>query len=482
MKKLLCVIPFFAFIVGCAPELATPSPSVAIVETPSAPVSSSISTPTSNQCPEQNEDLIPEFGNLFNKNTMYDPNIEREIEQPILDFLNKGGSPDKVIDAFTIGFEENEGRFFQQDITHDKVPELIVNDFLLHIFGCRNGQYTTLLKIDPNGYSIASSWIFQIHDMNQNGIPDLIIGEWRGDINLYYPTKYRIMEWDGAHFKDLITQPEFQSRYGAGGASEGHVWIEDLWSYTETDEKHVEVSDIDNNGTSEFILRGGLPAHPDTRAHGPWRAEINIYMWNGEGFVIYSEEPATPTYRFQVIQDADYALSDGDYKKALLLYQDVISNKKLEWWSNERYFHEMQVVQAGYTGSLPPPPTPTPLLPNNSEYQYLSAYSYYRMMTIYAKLENSTEAKLFYEILKEQYPHNIEGYVFSKLATTFWDEFLSTSNLASACSKAIEFTNKNTFEIFNYLGDVNTDESYDWINHGWDNGYYYTINDICPFK
>jgi hypothetical protein len=194
MKKLIRAISFFVFIVGCAPELATPSPNAAIVEISSAPVSSSISTPTSNQCPKQNEDLVPKFGYLFNKDTMYDPNIEREIEQPTLDFLNKGGSPDKVIDVFTKGFEENEGRFFQQDVTEDTVPELFITDFLLHVFGCKNGQYTTLLKIDPGGSSIASSWIFQIHDMNQNGISDLIIGEWRGDINLYYPTKYRIME------------------------------------------------------------------------------------------------------------------------------------------------------------------------------------------------------------------------------------------------------------------------------------------------
>ena len=481
MKKLICVILFFAFIVGCAPKVATPNSSVEIVETPSEPVSSSISTPTSNQCPEQNEDLLPEFESLFNKDIMYDHNIEREVEQPILDFLNKGGSPNKVIDAFTKGFEENKGRFFQQDITHDNVPELIVNDFLLHIFGCKNGQYITLLIVDPGGV-ISFSNIFLIQDMNQNGVPDLIISEWLGDINWYIPEIYRIMEWDGTHFKDLVTQPDFESRYGGGGANEAHIWIDGVWNYTETSEKQVEVSDIDNNGTLEFILRGGLPTHPDTRVHGPWRAETDIYMWNGEGFVIYSVEPATPTYRFQAVQDADYAVSDGDYKKAVLLYQDVISNKKLEWWSNERYFHEMQVIQAEYTGSLTPPPTPTPLPQNNSEYQYLSAYSYYRVMTIYVKLKNPTEARRFYEILKEQYPHKIEGHVFSELATVFWNEFLSTSSLANACSKAIEFTSENTFEIFNYLGYVNTDKSYDWIDHGWQNGYNYTINSICPFK
>ena len=448
-----------------------------IVVTPTVTVSPSTSTPISNQCPKQNEDLVPEFGNLFNKETMYDPDVKRDIEQPILGFLNKGGSPDKVIEAFTKGFEGNESRFFQKDLTHDNVPELIIGDFLLHIFGCQNGQYLTLLKVDPGG-AIAFSNIFLIQDMNLNGIPDLIISEWRGDINLYIPKIYRIMEWDGTCFKDLITQPDFESRYGGGGANESHVWIDGVWSYTETDKKQVEVFDIDNNGTLEFILRGGLPTHPDTRAHGPWRAETDIYMWNGKGFVIYSVEPATPTYRFQAVQDADYALFDGDYEKALSLYQDVISNETLEWWSNDRWLHESQVVQAEYSGL----PSPTPLPSNNSEYQYLAAYSYYRMMTIYTKLGNPTEARRFYETLKEKYPHEKEGYVFFELATAFWDEYLSANNLAIACSKAVEFTNQHTFEIFNYVGYVKTDETYDWINHGWQKEYTYTINDICPFK
>lgn len=156
MKKLFCLILFFPFIVGCVPKSTTPTSSVAIIDTPSVPVSPLTSTSSSNHCPEQNKDLAPEFENLFNKNIMYDPNIERDIEQPILDFLNKGGSPDKVIDVFTKGFEENEGRFFQQDVTEDTVPELFITDFLLHVFGCKNGQYTTLLKIDPGGSSIAS--------------------------------------------------------------------------------------------------------------------------------------------------------------------------------------------------------------------------------------------------------------------------------------------------------------------------------------
>lgn len=475
MKNLLRLALILVLLAGCSPQLATPGPDD--LPPPTAIVLLSTATPSFNQCPEQNKELVPEFGNFFNKAKMYDPSIKREIEKPVLDFLNKGGSPDKVIDAFAKGFEENGSRFFQQDLTNNNVPELIIDDFLLHIFGCKSGKYESILKIDPGG-AIAHSNIFLIQDMNLNGSPDLIISEWRGDINLYVPEIYRIMEWDGAHFKDLITQPDFESRYGGGGANDGHVWIDGVWSYTEIDEKQVEVSDIDNNGTLEFILRGGLPTHPDTRAHGPWRAETDIYFWNGKGFVIYSVEPATPTYRFQAVQDADYALFDKNYEKALALYQDVISNEELEWWSNDRWFHESQGVQTEYSGL----PSPTPLPANDSEYQYLSAYSYYRMMTIYAELGNISEAKMIYGTLTEKYFQGKEGFVISELATVFWDEFLTSNNMSNACSKAIDFTNKNPFEIFNYVGFIKTNETYDWITHGWQKEYNYTVNDICPFK
>lgn len=472
MKNLLCLALIFVFLAGCTPQLVTPH----LDEIPPTitTVLSTASIPTSNQCPEQNKDLAPNFENLFDKEAMYNPNIKRDIERPILDFLNQGGTPDKVIDAFAKGFNEEKPRSFLKDVTNDSVPELFIGDFLLHILGCKNGQYVLLLKINPGG-AMPHSQIFLIQDMNQNGIPDLVISEWTGD-NLYVPDTYRIVEWDGIGFKDLIIQPEFESRYGAGNSNEGMIWIDGVWG--KNDEKQVEIFDIDNNGTFELVLRGGLPVHPDTRAHGPWRAETDIYMWNGKGFVIYSVEPATPKYRFQAVQDADYALFDKDYTKALSLYNDVIFDKNLEWWSTDRYLHESLVTQAEYLSS----PTPTPLPPNNSEYEYLSAYARYRILTIYTNLEQLSEAQNMYETIQKEYPDGQEGHVIAELATIFWNEYIISGNLYNACSNAISFAAPNAFEIFNYVGLVKTEKEYDWTYHGWQKERDYKIEDICPFK
>jgi hypothetical protein len=487
-KELLCHILILTFLAGCTPEIPTPSlKDLPPIDNTSFPTLTP--APFFNQCPEQKKDLVPEFEAFFNKETY--SKIERGIEQPILDFLNKGGSPDKVTDAFTKEFEENQFRFFQrdlielrafqQDLTNDNIPELIIQDFfLLHIFGCRNGHYVSLLNIDPGG-PISYSNLVLIQDMNLNGVPDLVISEWRGEIlfmNLQIPETYRVMEWDDSEFKDLIIQSNFESRYGAGEADGGRVWINGVWSYSESDEKSFEVADIDNNGTLELILRGGLPTHSDIKSYGPWRAETNIYMWNDEGFVIYSVIPTTPIFRFQAIQDADYALFDGDYDKALALYQDAIFNEKLDWWSNDKRFHERQVEEAEYYDF----PSPTPLPVNSSEYSYLSAYAYYRIMTIYAKVGNLSEARVIHETLKEKYHQGKEGHLISELATVFWTEFLISQNLSDACAKAIDYTSQNPFEIFNYVGSIKTDETYDWVTHGLQKEHFYTINDICPFK
>lgn len=466
-------------------------PSATITSTPTLTLSPTIQSPKDfdvssiltqtlsvpAQCPDQNKSLIPDFSALFDKAKMNDKSIKRNIEQPILDFLNKGGSPKAVVEAFNKGFEGGRLESFQQDLTNDTVPELIIGDFLLHVFGCKNGHYELLLKVDPGNWVIKYSDLRFVEDMNINGIPDLVVSEWVGDINLYVPETYRILEWNGSTFKDLIIQPEFESRYGAGNAKDGQVWIDGVWSYSETTVKKVEVSDIDGNGTKELILRGGLPGHPDTQRHGPWRGETDIYMWNGEGFVFYSGEPAPPVYRFQAVQDADYAFFDGNYDKAVELYQDVIFSDKLDWWSTDKYIHINRAFDAILNGLA----TPTPLPPDDTEYNYLSAYARYRIMLIYVKRGWLSEAKVIYDNLQGQYALGKEGHVFAELATTFWNEYQNSNNLSSSCEKAIDFTNENVFEIFNYVGSVKTDESYDWLDHGWQKKHDYTVNDICPF-
>ncbi|PKN93352.1 MAG: hypothetical protein CVU44_10710 [Chloroflexi bacterium HGW-Chloroflexi-6] len=483
MKNFFLLIAFSSIMMGCT----TAAPH-SILEDKPVVTPTKISSPTQTpdalpKCPAEKEIPNLDFSELFDNNTLTNSEKSREIELLILDFLNDGGSPDSVINTFIQNFmqdsEDNEEhtRFFQKDITNDGIPELIIDYTLLYVFGCKEGKYSTVLKIDPGGL-LAYSGIFLVQDMNLNGVPDLVINEWRGDINFYIPQVYRIMEWDGTKFKDLITQPDFTSRYGAGGAHKGGVSIDGAWTYEKPSTNNIEITDLDENGTQELILRGGLPTQFDSQLRGPWRAETNIYSWNGEGFVIYDVIPTPPEYRFQAIQDAEYAFFDEEYEKAIELYQDVISNDALKWWSTDQWFHESRVVMAEHAGNA----TPTPLPYDNSEYQYLSAYAHYRIMLIYAKQGRLSEANQTYTTLQENYPNGEKGYVTADLAAIFWNEFQNTQDIASSCSKAIAFADSNVFEIFNYVTRIKTDKEYDWIFHGWQKERDYVVDDICPFE
>jgi len=66
------------------------------------------------ECPEQNADLVPDFSAAFKEVTNPD------LVTPVLDFLNQGGPPRAVVQAF----EQADQPIFEGDLTNDDVLEL----------------------------------------------------------------------------------------------------------------------------------------------------------------------------------------------------------------------------------------------------------------------------------------------------------------------------------------------------------------------
>ncbi len=427
--------------------------SLAVTHTPSAPA----------VCPDENPGLRFQFGDEFDAE-------KPEIETPIRDFLDQGGTRQAVIEAFAQHFETRADFFYEQDVTDDGVLELVIPKPYLHIFGCDEGQYRTYLKVDPGGI-ISGSGIIANADMNLDGLDELVVVKADATINLYQNPTYQIFGWDGFQFKNLVIQPDFVSRYGGGGVTGGDIWVDGNSNW--------EIRDIDNNGTQEFVMRGGIPVHPDTYMHGPWRAETDTYMWNGAGFVLYGVEPDAPKYHFQAIQDADYAFFDGNFDEAIDLYQQVIFSDQLDWWSDERAWHEMQVWQAEYAHD----PTPTPLPVDNMEYYNLAGYARYRIMLLHVVRGWMPDAKTVYETLQEKFPEGQEGHIFAELASAFWLEYQSSQDIGSACAKAIEYTAQNQCTVFDFVSVITgcTQEGH-IIYHGWQKERDYVLEDICPFK
>jgi hypothetical protein len=415
--------------------------------------------------------LVADFSTLFEAG-------KPQIEMPVLTLLNAGGSPQQVIDAFVREYEPAADQFYEMDFTGDGVPELLVNLPYLHIFGCDNGQYRIYLKMDPGG-EISSLGVVAAQDMNLDGLPELVLEKSNFDTNLYQNPVYQIIEWDGRQFQNLVLQPDFTSRYGGGGAHAGWLGVEGLSGGSTSIWDNWEILDVDANGTLEFILRGGIPTHPAILTQGPWRAETDIYMWNGFGFVLYAVEPDPPKYRFQALQDAEYAFFDGNYDTALELYQQVIFNDNLDWWSEDRSLHEIENVMGGFDAQ----PTLTPLPVDPTEYYHLAGYSRYRIMLMHVVRGWLPEAQTVYQGLQDQFPVGYEGHIFAELAASFWLDFQVTQDIGSACTKAIEYTVQNQCAVFNYIqpiGGCSLPEVSTY--HGMQKERKYVVEDICPFK
>ncbi len=379
--------------------------------------------------------------------------------QPVLDFLNSGGNPKMIERSFVQKYGSRIPLLAtQQDVTGDGVSELLItDDNQVMIFGCDHGKYQPLLQ-DSGGESFTRYVRFILPgDMNLDGIPEVIINEQSGHMNLSHDVT--IYEWDGHQLTSITRGDQY---------AEGKYFNTAFMDGVTT----IKVQDIDVNQTLELILNADEPFH-DTSTYSmgfPWRKETHIFSWNGNLFTLYRIEFSPPEYRFQAVQDGDRASSIGEYSQALKLYQDAISIDKLDWWSDNRWIYEVRRLSNIET------PEPKPI-PDSSEYPNLAAYAYYRILLLQTVNGYLPEAETTLKTMTDKFPKDEAGYAYTEMATAFWNEFQISSNIEQACSKAIEYAKLHPTEVLSYLGNGNYARTYF--------GYQsleYTSKDVCPFR
>lgn len=283
---------------------ATASPFVTVTPRPSRTATVTATPRHVGECPEQNADLVPDFSAAFKEVTNPD------LVTPVLDFLNQGGSPRAVVQAF----EQADQPIFEGDLTNDDVLELGVFDPFLHVVGCGNGKYEVFFEPETEWYN-GWSEIASTEDMNLDDTPELVIYNPEACGFMWYCSEAYIYAWDGQQFQDVVKNDS----YGVIGM------------YGPFD---IEIKDIDGNGTQELITSGGNPHSTFNASYAdgvPWRDQFDTYMWNGKAFVLDHIEFASPQYRFQAVQDGDRATQRGEYEKALAYYEQAIFDNKLEW-------------------------------------------------------------------------------------------------------------------------------------------------------
>jgi hypothetical protein len=422
------------------------------------PTATPAASPT---CPKVDSSLAVPIG-LAEMIKNYETNSDRtNLAEPILGFLNQGGSPEKIIQAWQ---EVNPKRIRYLDLTNDGQPEIILDTKLLSVLGCysgSNGHYEIISKYADNIY-LLSPELFPIQDINLDGIPELIMIS--RAFGFMSATQYlQVVEWDGKTFSNIISSPPLYPYRSLANTWYREVYSSESGMYFEPGS--VELQDIDHNGTLEIIINISIPFHPDSRSHGPWRGGRDIFTWNGEAFVLLKSEIDPPEYRFQAVEDADQDVLIGLYDQALSLYQEAIFSDQLKGWSSELYQQQFEQPYLSLDPTLTPIPAPS------EEYYHLAAYASFRLMVLHVLLGHGEEAQTIHDSLVAKFPEDQPGHESATLATSFWQEYQSTKEVGKACNIAIINSPDQVTEILSWL-------SYDW--HGWQAPRYQPV-DLCPF-
>ena len=439
----------------------SPMPTSTITTMPSA-------TPTASITPLP---TIPTFTPTFDASTIVtvtpapkaecpnvDPTIKPESFLPeelrfpspnvtgnLLEFLNKGGSGKTLVERLDRIYLKSDyiGGYAFSDVTGDQIPEFLYVE--LHhggkpiVFSCRNGSFEPLATL--SGQHDSTVYAMEVDDLNTDGIPELLV---MGTDGVSHPqSKLYLYEWNGRTFTILMETGMSALR-------------------------QMEVKDVDKDGTKEMIFIGDNPVCVSCSNYIPQRQRTVSYTWNGKDFVETSNEFEPPEYRFQAVQDADAAVIIGKYDEAIRLYEEAISDQKLEWWSPERLTYEQHIGNPVYMFVATPSAIPTEEI---TEYPRLAAYAHYRIMLIHLVQGNEGEAETTYKTLQEKFGSNPYGQSYVEMATAFWGAYQSTHKMYDGCAAAIQYAAEHP-QILTPLGS-------DY--HGWQS-HTYVPADVCPFR
>jgi hypothetical protein len=396
------------------------------------------------ECPIENPNLVPDLKlaetNACIENAiknLTDPSecANQNIDNEILGYLNQGGSIDKLTSYLAKFGQIENATFTYKDLTGDNVPELIFHDSNqrfggYYFYSCNSGKYN-IQYIFGEGDDFIT--IFTVQDLNADGINEIIFKIQNVLIVLSWNT-YTYNELAGIRF-------QFGEQY--------------------------QIIDINNDGIMEIILSG--ISQPYWEPHDVmWRQYSAIYSWNGLSYDLSMKVFENPIYRFQAIQDADFALSQNEFDNALNLFEEAISNNKnLKSFSPEIKMN----LQEAWAARMQDKPIPTSIPEDPTEYPRLAAYAYYRIMLLHLVQGGEPEAASTYQTLQETFGADPYAAPYVEMASAFWEAYHSTQKMYDGCAAAIQYAVEHP-EILVPLGS-------DY--HGWQS-HIYEPADVCPFR
>jgi hypothetical protein len=344
------------------------------------------------------------------------------LPDDVIQYLNSGGKIATmygILEAAGMAPSEDRG-WVEDDFTGDGFDDIAITlidpetqDIFpagtLILARCSESHYELSFQAPVlNGWSAPK--IVSFEDLNGDRVSDLLIGRDSCGAHTCF-TQLKALLWDG-----------------------------------ETLENRMQ-------GTSEDMPSPSIEVDPGTQTitvtaegigsvgAGPFRRYLRQWTWDpDQKLFLPSPDTFLPSnFRIHTLQDADRAAINGDYEEAIDLYNKVIWDDSLQDYMD-----------------------PT------IERPQLAAYASFRLMLTYLLMDQFDQAEAEHTSILSDYPPGSAASDYAQLAEAFWSEYMTSSEIESACLAAQNFA------------DTHRDTILDTLYYGYANPSYEAI-DICPF-
>ncbi|MFO7743068.1 MAG: hypothetical protein R6X31_12215 [Anaerolineae bacterium] len=154
----------------------------------------------------------------------------------------------------------------------------------------------------PDEIQMQSPELRLIDDVNADGETEVLIQQhWCGAHTCF--TGLTVGRWDGATWRDLAADPIDQA-------------------YTD-----LTIDDRDGDGALEFILHGGMFGSVGA---GLQRQHTLIFKWEDGAYRLVQDTPDPSDHPYYLVLDANTALAEGDWDRALELAEQAVNNPDFE--------------------------------------------------------------------------------------------------------------------------------------------------------
>jgi hypothetical protein len=381
ISTLVVLILAACIVAGCEADLSgvalpTPSPTAAIVAsatpTPSPP-------PTAT--PEPSPTSIP---------TPPRPQSFEDYAPTIVAYLNASQGDEDGLRAMLEGWEalEHVADLLRVDVDDDGVGEFLAvvvdpsEEYGINLRGDllvvdKDGESFSLVYSAAGDSTLTDPALLEVGDLNGDGHTEIAFSSTSCGAHTCYITVYIVASGTGT-FEDLTG-----GGIGMSYADAGFV-------------------DWDGDGVQDLVLQGGTIGSVGA---GPQRERMESYKWDGSSYVLSDTVYAPSNYLYFKVLDANQALLDGEYERAVLLYREAIDDDTLQIWMEEQ------------------------------EREDLAAFSRYRLALTYLLMGEVGLAQDAREELLNAQPDDI----YAQVVNVLWDAYAQDGDLRAACERVGEF-------------------------------------------